>query len=131
MKSKRKYPPRICESRYCRKTYIPTDARQKFCVPQCRINENNDKRSDVDKPFNEDRKKIKKNDKVLESAFIKMSLNQQGFINKDFLEFAGYDLGTFFEQTKNTSTGNMIFWNIKYGIEPADLLRGLFKVYKK
>jgi hypothetical protein len=88
MKSKRKYPPRKCKSRYCGKLYIPHDARQEYCVTQCRINENNDKRADEDKPFREDQKKIKKNDKVLEAALRKISIEQRRFINKDFLECA-------------------------------------------
>lgn len=131
MRSKRRYPPRICESRYCRKSYIPHNKRQRFCVPQCRIDENNDKRADTDKPFNEERKKIKKNDKVLEAAFKKLSDDQKRFINKDFLEFAGYDFGVYFALSKNASTGNTIFWNIKYGIEPADSQRQLFIIHKK
>lgn len=131
MRSKRKYPPRNCRARYCGRKFIPHDARQEFCVPQCRIDENNDKRSDADKPFNEERKKTKKNDKVLEAAFKKLSDEQKKFINKDFLEFSGYDFGVYFALTKNESTGNTIFWNIKYGIEPADSQRQLFIIHKK
>lgn len=130
MPSQRKYPPRICKSRYCRLTFIPHDARQEFCVPQCRINENNDKRSDVDKPFNEDRKKIKNNDKVLSLAYKKMIIEKQEFINKDFLEFAGYDFSTYFNTSKNKLTSNTIFWNIKYGIEPANKQMLLFVIHK-
>jgi len=131
MRSKRKYPSRKCRARYCGRSFIPHDARQEFCAPQCRIDENNDIRSDIDKPFNEDRKKIKRNEKVLETSYAKMKAEKMIFINKDFLEFAGYDFGTYFKLTRNRSTGNTTFWNIKYGIEPADDIRKLFIIRKK
>jgi len=129
MPSKRKYPQVECPQ--CHELFHPHDARQVFCKLQCRVDFNNDKRKRADAPFLENKKRIKANDKVLEKAYNTLKKHQQTTISGDMLAVAGYDFQFYLESHKNTKTGKPVFWNVNYGIEPAEQQRKLFFIHKK
>jgi hypothetical protein len=125
----RKYPPKQCPG--CKKTYIPTDVRQIYCIPQCRINFNNDNRKLKEAPAQLLKKKLFQNERILKHAYDWLNFYSKGDIALDFLLFNGFEPKIFSEQSINQDIGTRVYWSFQYGIEGIQRDNKLVKILKK
>ncbi len=127
--SNRRYPPKKCPQ--CQRNYIPTSKRQIYCVPQCRIDFNNDKRNRDDAQSVSFTKALKINRKSLKKGFEKLEKHQEQYLNLEFLKYDGFNPAIYSDQSIEKGNGNMILWSLDYGIEGIDKQRTIIKIHKR
>ena len=107
------------------------DRRQLYCEPQCRINANNDRRFHANNSRFIDEKQARLNNKILETAWKKLSNKKQKTVELQILEWEGFKFDTQAATTKNTKTRNHIRWCYDYGLELIDTTQKIFEIHKK
>lgn len=127
--SKRRYPARNCKQ--CRQAFTPTDRRQVYCCSQCRVDFNNDKRSEQEAPLLAFKKKLAHNEKCLIKAKKTLEKNNRDYISLDFLLYDGFEIDVYSERGVNQTTGNTVLWSLQHGLEGVDKNRNLYKIIKK
>ena len=118
--SKRVYPPRKCKKPDCGLMFTPTDKRQEFCMPQHRIDHNNDLRTVREQPLKEFGKKLAHNLEVLKKIHSSLAAIGQTSFRLQLLQYEIYNFGSFTDKTINKDTGNEIEWIYNYGLEVKD-----------
>ena len=128
--SKRTYPAIECLQ--CRSSFIPTDARQKFCCEQHRIDFHNDQRKIKEAPFKKLNARVLKNEAILGKIFLRFDENNPvKSFHKTLLNYEGYDFEINHERGISPSTNNEIEWFFYYGLEVADRQKQTFIVHKR
>lgn len=127
--SNRIYPPRECKNQDCRKVFTPTDKRQEYCIPQHRIDYNNDLRAVKEKPLKTLGKKLAHNHAVLRKIHSSLVGNNQSSFSIQLLHYELYNFGICTDKSINKNTGNEIEWNYDYGIEVKDADKRSFIIH--
>ncbi len=128
--SKRQYPEAICKQ--CNHPFTPTDARQKYCTPQHRIDYHNDKRKVEDKPYKEFNSIFKKNYTILIEIFNSTQYQKNEAVHENLLLQLGYRFDH--NHTTNIShlNGKIIFFTFDYGLEfIGDENNKIYKIHKQ
>jgi hypothetical protein len=128
--SKRRYPSRICRNQDCKIIFTPTDARQYYCVPQHRVDWNNDLRkikNVEDKIFI---KKIKTNYKALNKIFKSPFYVQNESVHFSLLDYEGYDLTIYHSKFIDDKSGRDILKCYDYGLECIDIEANYYRIHK-
>lgn len=115
--SNRVYPPKKCKNPACGKMFTPTSKRQEYCIPQHRIDYNNDLRAVKDQPYKLHGKKLAHNLAVLKKIHLSLAANNQITFSIQLLQYELYNFGICTGRSINKDTGNEIEWNYNYGIE--------------
>ena len=118
--SNRIYPPRNCKKPECAQIFVPTDKRQEFCIPQHRVDYNNDLRTVKEEPLKIHGKKLAHNHAVLMKIYSSLKINDQTSFSLQLLQYELYNFGIFTERSINKDTNNEIEWIYNYGIEVKD-----------
>lgn len=129
--SNRRYPVRFCEKPDCIEEFIPTDARQKYCCPQHRIDFNNDNRKKTESIDTYFIKIVKENSlisaKVVSSSFYKSN----NHVTKFILDYEGYNFEIYHYMRINIKTNNQIFFCHNFGLELVDLKQQIYIIHKQ
>jgi hypothetical protein len=129
--SKRKYPVRRCAKPACYIEFIPTHKRQKFCCPQHRIDHNNDRRDEKNKPSLTLEKKRRHNENVLRKVFIKLKELRSDNVAATLLIYEDFNFEVYSDRTINLLSNNEILWSYFYGIEGQSPERNFFKIHHR
>lgn len=127
--SNRKYPPKDC--RECGESFIPTDARQDFCIPQHRIDYHNDLRKAKAAPVKSLTDGLLQNEKILKKVFKSLSSYQQATVHIDLLKYEKFDFNISSSIDRNEKNGAITQWSFSYGIEGYDADKTTFIIRKK
>ncbi len=127
--SSRKHPPRNCK--HCGVIFIPSDARQHFCIPQHRIDYNNDLRKGKAGPVKALNDKLLKNEKILKKVTETLIRLNQEFVGIDILEYEGFDFDVSSSTDINKKKGTIVHWCFSYGLEGNDKDKTTFIIWKK
>jgi hypothetical protein len=127
--SNRVYPPRKCKKPDCGQIFTPTDKRQEYCVPQHRIDHNNDLRVVKEQPLKLLGKKLAHNLAVLKKIHSSLSANDQTSFSIQLLQYELYNFGVYTDRSINKQTDNEIEWNFNYGIEVKDIDKKSFIIH--
>ena len=128
--SNRVYPSKECPQ--CSQSFEPTDARQKFCCEQHRIDYHNDQRKIKEAPFKKVTGRIKKNEQILGKIFVRFDgMNSVVPVSKSLLDYEEYDFQINHERSINPATNSEIEWFFYYGLEVADRQKHTFIVRKR
>ncbi len=127
-RSNRFYPKKKCK--HCMDDFIPSDAREKYCCVQHRIDYNNDLRRLNNAPLENITQGLKKNEAILKKGYLFMQEHKNDAIAIDFLQYDGYDFDMPYKSSKS-KTGNKIEWQLSYGLEGIDKGNKLFKIHKQ
>ena len=128
-KSNRIYPPRKCKKPDCSLIFTPTDKRQEFCIPQHRVDYNNDLRAIREQPLKIHGKKLAHNLAVLKKIHSSLIVNDQTSFSIQLLQYELYHFGIYTDRSINKNTGNEIEWNYHYGIEVKDADKRSFIIH--
>ncbi len=127
--SNREYPARECASPTCKVMFTPTDKRQKYHVPQCRVNYNNDQR--VIKGL---QRKAHGDLAVYNESILKnLNSNLQGLLQKEFhldqLRILKFRFDIITDMDINKQTGRTIRWCYNYGLEGISQSNSTFIIH--
>jgi hypothetical protein len=129
--SNRIYPAKQCLKPSCGRHFLPTDARQKYCCEQHRIDHNNDQRKlkNVDLKIFGD--KIAHNQAVLQKIYNKMPEFGHRPVNVSLLKYEDFYFDIYSSREKNPHTGLPVCWSWDYGIEGSDPEMETYIIHKK
>jgi hypothetical protein len=127
--SNRVYPRRNCKKPSCNVEFIPTSKKQVYCIPQHRIDHNNDQRTSKDKLPNAHVKKLAHNQEVLKKIYNRLAFNNQDSFSIQLLQYELYNFGIHTGRSINEQSGNEIEWAYQYGIEPKDAATKTFIIH--
>ena len=129
--SHRRYLPQECANPACQDIFVPHDRRQIYCEPQCRINANNDRRYFENNTRFFDEKIARRNCKILEFIWEKISLRKYKIVSRERLDFEEFDFDSPHQVTVNPKTGREIRWYHNFGLENYPFTDKLFTLYKR
>lgn len=127
--SKRVYPKKNCNKPDCNVEFTPTNRRQGYCIPQHRIDHNNDLRIIKDKLPKSHAKKLAHNQEVLKKISNSLAINNQGSFSIQLLQYELYNFGIHTGKSVNEQSGNEIEWTYHYGIEVKDAATKTFIIH--
>ena len=127
--SKRQHPEAICKQ--CNHPFTPTDARQKYCTPQHRIDYHNDKRKVEDKPYKDFSLIHKKNYKILVEIFNSAQYQKNQIVHENLLTHLGFKHNYYHTVGFNKESGQKVLQIKDYGIEfIGDVNKKMYKIHK-
>ena len=127
--SNRVYPPRKCKKPDCDVTFTPTSKKHVYCIPQHRIDYNNDRRDIKELPLKILGKKLTYNKEILEKIYNSLAANNQTSFSIQILQYELYHFGMYTDKAVNQETGNQIEWVYNYGLEGKDAVKKTFIIH--
>lgn len=127
--SKRIYPKAKCKKPDCNNEFTPTSRKQEYCIPQHRIDHNNDLRILKDKLPKSHAKKLAHNQEVLRKIYNSLAFNNQSSFSIQLLQYELYNFGIHTGKSVNEQSGNEIEWAYHYGIEVKDTATKTFIIH--
>ena len=115
--SNRRYPSAECQNPACKAKFNPSDRRQKFCEPQCRINYHNDKRHSENQTRFKDERQARLNYQILARIWNKIKDEKEKTVHRSFLEWDGFNFNSQALIKKNSKTNRPIMWYYDNGLE--------------
>lgn len=129
--SKRTYPLIKCRKLDCDIIFTPRSKREKYCCEQHRIDQNNDNRDAKAAPGIRLEKMYQHNQIVLKKLKNACEKLNNRCISIDYLNIEDFNHDCFTHATINKETGNTIFWNYSYGLEPYDKNNRTFIIHHR
>lgn len=126
----RQYPKKACANSDCKKQFIPQRRNQLFCISQCRINHNNDKRRENNLTVYRLEKELKRNEKILIKLMAGPSYRDDQ-IAEIFFIHEGFNFDVSSDTKLNSKTRQPIRWSHAYGIELKDSMIKTFTIHKR
>jgi hypothetical protein len=126
--SNRDYPERKCT--HCKRSFIPTDIRHKYCSRQCGINASNDKRRVQNEARFQNEKLLRDMDQALEKLYRQLRKVSKKTVSERDLILHGIkhlELATQLQQNKN----GLIRWFHFYGLQAVNNLATEFIICKR
>jgi hypothetical protein len=128
--SKRRYSEVLCKQ--CNLPFTPTDARQKFCTTQHRIDYHNDKRKIEDKPYKDFKHIHKNNYKTLVKIYYSPHYQSYQVVDESFLTLEDFQHNHFHERGVSIASGRFIYYTFDLGIEfIGNENNKIYKIHKK
>lgn len=129
--SNRRYPPKACKKPDCNESFIPHDAKQKYCCEQHRIDHNNDLQKERNKELKEFNSKLLNNEAILKKMYLALQRVKRTTINMSLFEYEGFDFHCYSKQEVNVETKQPIYWCLNFGIEGKESQGQTFIIHKK
>ena len=126
----RQYPKKDCVNSDCKMSFTPQRRNQLFCISQCRINHNNDKRREKNLTVYRLEKELKRNEKILMKLMASPTYKDDQ-IAEIFIVHEGFNFDVSSDTKLNSKTRQLIRWSHAYGIEIKDPAHKTFTIHKR